>query len=268
MKEREKETIVREVKSGGRGDVIVPFLVYYVVYLCAAVILTQIVTLIRIKSDGPVQTFLTQQEATVGAVLGGVAMLFGIVPLLPAFLRELEGGGRKNIWRKTVVTILLALTSSIAVNILFSQLHLLEKSETYAEVSGNQYSVWFPVGLFLYGILTPLAEEIVFRGVIYNRMKRHFTIKQAVILSSLLFGVYHGNLIQGLYGFFLGCLIAYTYETFGLFFFAVLFHAAANTAIYTITGSESLYWFIMRPFFGIACVIITGAVLLRMKKTL
>lgn len=270
MKEKGKEAVLQDDRNRGMGDVILPLLVYYLVYLSAAVILTQIVTYIRIKAGSSLQAFLTEQETTVGAVLGGIAMLLGMLPLLPGFRRELvlhkRATGEKSIFcTRAVFTVVLALTSSIALNILFSQLHLLEKSESYTQVAESQYGVWFPAGLFLYGVVSPLAEEIVFRGVIYNRIKRHFSVKFSVILSALLFGIYHGNLIQGIYGFVIGILIAYAYERFGSFFFAFLFHAAANAAVYTITGNESLYRLVMRPISGIVCVIIAGVALLLMR---
>lgn len=283
MKPKGKETAIQGVTGKDLGDVIFPFLIYYLAYLLAAVILTQIVMYVRLRAGDSLQAFLTEQEATVSAVLGGIAMLIGVLPVIPVFRREGQRDGERRagsgetvrrsgkrervvFFIRTVVTVLLALSTSIAVNILFSQLHLLERSETYTEVSERQYGVWFPAGLFLYGILSPFVEEIVFRGVIYNRMKRCFTIKQAVILSALLFGVYHGNLVQGLYGFLIGSLIAYTYEKFNGFFFAILFHAAANLAVYTITGSESLYQFVMRPAFGIACVIASAVILAGMQS--
>ena len=73
----------------------------------------------------------------------------------------------------------------------------------------------------------------------------------SMILSSFLFGMYHGNMVQALYGFCMGMLIAYTYEKFGNFFYAFLFHAAANIAVYSITGNQRLYEMIIKPYAGI-----------------
>ncbi|MDE5597487.1 MAG: CPBP family intramembrane metalloprotease, partial [Lachnospiraceae bacterium] len=111
-----------------------------------------------------------------------------------------------------------------------------------------------------------LAEEVVFRCVIYNRMKKHMPVIAAMILSALLFGIYHGNAVQALYGFCMGMLIVYTYERFGYFFYAFLFHAAANIAVYTITGNQRLYEMIIKPYVGIVLVCIAIVLLMFMKR--
>jgi len=50
----------------------------------------------------------------------------------------------------------------------------------------------------------------------------------AVIISALMFGLYHGNLVQGIYAFIMGCLLALVYEWTGSFAAPVLFHMIAN----------------------------------------
>ncbi|NLK21055.1 MAG: CPBP family intramembrane metalloprotease [Epulopiscium sp.] len=53
-------------------------------------------------------------------------------------------------------------------------------------------------------ITAPFFEEIVFRGLILGQMKKSFPIIVAVIIQSLLFGLYHFNVLQGMYAFILG----------------------------------------------------------------
>ncbi|MDE7285687.1 MAG: CPBP family intramembrane metalloprotease, partial [Lachnospiraceae bacterium] len=113
-------------------------------------------------------------------------------------------------------------------------------SEAYNEVHKMQYGVQFAAGLILYGIISPLAEEAVFRGILYNRMKRCFHYKIALVVSSLLFGIYHGNLVQAVYGSILGLLIAYFYEQYKSFAAPVLFHAAANISMFAMTYQDRL----------------------------
>lgn len=92
----------------------------------------------------------------------------------------------------------------------------------------------------MYGILSPIVEEAVFRGLIYNRMKRCFQPKIALVFSALIFGAYHGNLVQALYGTILGFLIAYSYERYKSFVAPVIFHGVANISIYAITYHNAL----------------------------
>lgn len=247
----------------------IPFVVYYIVYFLALIGLTSLVITILQGAGENWQRLLLEQEATVNAVIGGFAMVIGIVPLVPAFRQEIccEGYHKKTGGVKIFLTMLLAVAASVAMNILFLFFHLTESSEAYAQTAKHQYSVIFPFGLFLYGIISPLAEEVVFRGIIYNRMKKHMPVVVSMILSSLLFGIYHGNAVQAFYGFCMGMLIAYAYEKFGNFFYAFLFHAAANTAVYTITGNQRFYEMIIKPYIGIILAGIATLLLVFMKRS-
>lgn len=273
--------------------VLKPFLIYYMINFVTAVILTFLVTTVIRETGGVWRGLFVEQEATVNAVIGGVSMLSGILPLFSAFRKEIyennkcneNGNNTRNNNRRFFTAIALAFTSSIAINILFIALHLTENSEAYGRVAEHQYGVIFPVGLFLYGVISPFAEEVVFRGIIYNRLKKFFReysfgkpasgksssgadfspAAAPILLSALLFGMYHGNIVQMLYGFLMGILIAYTYEKCGRFLYAFLFHAVANAAVYVITGSPVLYERFITPCNGIILAAISGVLLLFLK---
>ncbi|PXY88850.1 hypothetical protein DKK68_01425 [Bifidobacterium asteroides] len=83
-----------------------------------------------------------------------------------------------------------------------------------------------PIMLF-YGILLgPFAEELVFRGVIMNGLRR-FGRVFAIITSSLLFGFMHGSLVQGLFGFISGLVLGYLAMEYGLVW-SLLVHMLNN----------------------------------------
>lgn len=78
------------------------------------------------------------------------------------------------------------------------------------------------------GLLIPIAEELIFRGLIYRRMKEFLPVRAAVVLSALLFSVYHGNPIQMIFAFPMALVLTILYERGGQFLFPVLFHMGAN----------------------------------------
>ena len=86
--------------------------------------------------------------------------------------------------------------------------------------------------LFLTLFAAPLFEEMIFRRGIYGVFRRWLGVIPAALLSAFAFGLYHGNWIQGIYGFAFGLLLAWGYETssFGKYRMAVLMHMAANGA--------------------------------------
>lgn len=78
------------------------------------------------------------------------------------------------------------------------------------------------------GILVPIAEELIFRGLIYRRMRRLMPVKAAIFCSVLLFAVYHGNMIQILFALPMALVLTVLYEKEKLLLFPVLFHMGAN----------------------------------------
>lgn len=57
------------------------------------------------------------------------------------------------------------------------------------------------------GIVGPFIEEVIFRGLILNELRQNMPVVPAVIIQAILFGVYHGNLTQGIYATFLGIVM-------------------------------------------------------------
>jgi membrane protease YdiL (CAAX protease family) len=122
---------------------------------------------------------------------------------------------------------------------LISFMRLAQYSDSYQQVAGTQYSVSLPVGILIYGILTPFTEELLFRGVMYSRLRKYFPMPLAVMLCGLIFGCYHGNLIQILYASLMGFALAFLYEDYGLLRAPVLFHCSANGIVYILSKSSS-----------------------------
>ena len=147
------------------------------------------------------------------------------------YLSHLKKEGKSKYVLLTVATI----GAVIGCNLLFELLGVTNKSEAYTEVAAQQYSAHFIVGILVFGFISPIAEELLFRGVIYGYLRRFMDIKLAIALSALIFGVYHMNYVQGVYGFLIGCLMAYAYEYFGEFKMAVFVHVASNVLAYCLS---------------------------------
>lgn len=87
-----------------------------------------------------------------------------------------------------------------------------------------------PMSIIYVGILSPISEELIFRGLIMRYAEKYAPFYLANILQAALFGVYHGNLIQGIYAFLLGLLIGYLARLSGSVFGGIIFHSALNFA--------------------------------------
>lgn len=213
-------------------EVLFPYLIYYLAYNAAYLILAFAYQATVNRFGGAYGQFMMAHAATVTGVMGGLCMLVGILPLVPMLKEELRARGETFYFAALHHTVLLAFSVSLALNALLTLTGFVDNSQTYREVSDRQYGVAFAAGLILYGLISPLAEEIVFRGVIYNRLRRLYHPTIGIIVSGVFFGAFHGNLVQGVYGACLGMLMAYLYERSGNFCIPILFHAVANLTVY------------------------------------
>ena len=76
-------------------------------------------------------------------------------------------------------------------------------------------------------ILAPIAEELLFRKFLLDRVA-NFGETTAVLLSGLMFGLYHCNLSQFVYAFALGCFFAFIYLRTGNIIYTILLHMFIN----------------------------------------
>ena len=74
---------------------------------------------------------------------------------------------------------------------------------------------------------TPLVEEVVFRGMIFQSMRR-FGDSFALVLSAILFALFHGNLSQAPNAFLMGLVIGYLVLYSGSLWVGIIIHAVNN----------------------------------------
>lgn len=86
--------------------------------------------------------------------------------------------------------------------------------------------------------VAPIAEEILFRGLIQKYVGKFFhgimdkgAALCTILFQALLFGIYHGNMIQGVYAFVLGILLGFLAVRFNSLIPGIIFHISINTSI-------------------------------------
>ena len=85
------------------------------------------------------------------------------------------------------------------------------------------------ISLLTVGIVVPFTEEFIFRGVIFKTLNKNISTLGTIIIQALFFGIFHGNLIQGIYATLLGLVLGYiTYRTRSLWT-AIIIHIINNT---------------------------------------
>lgn len=92
--------------------------------------------------------------------------------------------------------------------------------------------------LFIVAVWAPLAEELVFRAMIFRTLRKGFSFIPAAVISGALFGIYHMNWVQGVYAGLLGILLAYIYEKTNSLLGSYLFHLIFNLSSYGIEALQ------------------------------
>lgn len=77
-------------------------------------------------------------------------------------------------------------------------------------------------------ILAPIKEEFLYRGIVFNGLSKRYPYGVAIILSSLLFGIAHLNIPQGINAFFIGVVISYVYYHTKSFYLCIFMHFFNN----------------------------------------
>lgn len=89
-------------------------------------------------------------------------------------------------------------------------------------------------------IMAPLFEEVLFRGVLFRLFERsRVKLLTTMILTSLLFGAFHLNIVQGTFASVLGFVIALAYVWTGTLWVPIIIHFGNNLWAY-LNGVEPI----------------------------
>jgi hypothetical protein len=101
-------------------------------------------------------------------------------------------------------------------------------TESYAEASSSAEQTG-AVAFIATALVAPVVEEVVFRGLIFTRLRRVMPGWAAIVLSAAVFGVCHGNFLWFCYAFGLGVIFALMVEKTGSILPGMAMHLVFNT---------------------------------------
>lgn len=88
-------------------------------------------------------------------------------------------------------------------------------------------SISLPVNLFIVVICAPIMEELLFRKTLIDRTAQ-FGEGIAIVFSGLVFGLFHGNLVQFGYAFLLGVFFGFIYIKTKNIVYPIILHMITN----------------------------------------
>lgn len=229
---------MKDIKLYRAWDIVYPVGLYYVLTNVAVFVVTLVVPYTK-ESYGFIKVLAT-------------LITFPFIYQVYRNDRLRRGEGQDG-WKKTFEDmksevlvlagiVLMAVCAAIVLNNLIAWTPLMEHSSNYKEASEAFFG-----GSILFEILgpcifVPILEEYVFRGLVYQRLREWLGIFWAVLISAVIFGMMHMNIVQFVYAGILGIFLALCAERTKHLYGAVLAHMAANTISVIRTETDWIAW--------------------------
>ena len=229
------------------AEAVLPMLMFVVIREILGSLLAILQAVLLQQADAGVLAFVSVHDADLRALSGAISMAGafaltlwnarGEVNLQSGCSGEAMSGERLRARGDQLIAAAAGiLAASVFLNLFLAGVGAVYADAAAADASAQAGRVSLPLGILIYGVLSPLAEETVFRGITLQRLyllchekksgKTAFLL--AACLSSLLFGIYHGSLVQGLYAAAMGFLFCLFLALGGNLFSLIILHGGVN----------------------------------------
>lgn len=132
--------------------------------------------------------------------------------------------------KNVILIILLGLCLQLGVSFLLNLVAYLKPEwfESYQELMEQLVMDNSIISVVYIGLIAPISEELIFRGVILHKSKKVMSLTAANIFQAVLFGIYHMNMVQGVYAFLIGIFFGFICIKLKSLYGAILLHMAIN----------------------------------------
>ena len=132
----------------------------------------------------------------------------------------------------------LGISLGICLSVAVSIFGISEQDEAFKQVNELIESQPFWLKIASVGIIIPIQEELMYRGLIYKNIEQRYDHIKAAVISSTVFAVMHMNLSQGIYAFLMGFVLAFIYQKTKNIYACITFHCSANMfAVFVSTNT-------------------------------
>ena len=257
---------------------IYPILIYITITIIVQIIIYNIfVYQISSANPGITSDMLTDMldgRVTKSAMMINVIAGVIIIPVLSTILKQ----DKKSREEKSVIVkkeeyiypFLAGIFMCLGCNWLIDMSGIINIFTGFNEVADSLYGGSIIFEFIAMVIIAPLLEEILFRGIIFARLREYMSVKVAIVISALIFGIIHGNVVQGIYAFIIGICLAYIYERYNTLLAAVLFHMSANLMSVIMTECEPVVRLISKALvyniIGVVCLVMGIIMLISINR--
>ena len=152
------------------------------------------------------------------------------------------------------VLVLIGVAACIGVNILFDLIGLKTlRAEDAETVTKALYSDTLWLQILVVGIAAPIAEEFLFRGILYRRMRTWLGVVPSAVAALGIFAAAHGNWLQACYAILLGAILIWAYEHFAKLIAPILIHMSAN--LVSVCAQQSTWFGTFLQKYAVVCCV-------------
>lgn len=172
------------------------------------------------------------QDTTLMMLVGTLPLYLVGLPLMYATIRNqpraIPQKRPLGAWFFVVffISMFFLVVGAITSNVLMSVLGAL-RGEPYVNSLDSVLGLPIPLLFFLTVICAPIFEELICRKLLLERALP-FGELPAILFTSAIFGLLHGNLFQLLYAFLLGVIFSYVYLRTGKLRYSIALHMIIN----------------------------------------
>lgn len=210
-----------------KSTLVVIYYLFLQIIVCSGLIIWKVLTDEEwvnrlIESNGFADNVALTSELVLPAVI--IADLIIVIPLL---FKSKFSMFKKVELKDGIDLIAIGLCCNLVISYIVSYLETLSIAESYnqlIEFSLNGDAIFMILSA---GILAPLVEELCFRYWMFDICKEKSDTYK-IILSALMFGLAHLNIIQSTYAFIMGLILGYTYAKTKNLWCSILIHFSMN----------------------------------------
>lgn len=224
-------------KSGAFGTA----LLYILVYTAVQSLVMTVLLIAKIFSEGgltdlrdPAQILGFTGEITAPTlIVSGVLTVGGL--LLFAKLRKRSPSEEYYLGKPRVLSlwqpVCLAAAASVVIEAVLELIPESALSSSFYNTVIDTLTGGNEILTFIAVVLAgPVCEEFIFRGAVFSSLRKAFDPITSSLITALLFGVIHMNLIQSAYAFVLGLLLSYAALCFDSILASIAMHITFNLA--------------------------------------
>jgi len=150
-------------------------------------------------------------------------VLLSTLMLIPIFKKKCSVHRINLNFKDVGLLVLLGLSFGLTYNLILINLNF---TDLFDSSNTNLLITWLSSG-----IIGPIIEELIFRNIVYEKLKKVYQPLMAILFTGVLFGILHTNIIQFIYAFLFNFILIFTYEKYKSIYAPIIVHISANSGL-------------------------------------